>query len=130
MTAKKRARATTQSAPLPQLQFPIVGIGASAGGLAAIKEFFAAVPTGEPMGVAFVLVQHLDPNHDSLLLDLVKRSTHLEVAWAEDGMEVLPGRAYVMPPNRDMALVSGHLVLAEPEAPRGLRLPIDHFWIL
>ncbi len=108
--------------------FPVVGIGASAGGLAAIEEFLAAMPTDEPLGMALVLVQHLDPDHKSLLLDLVKRYTHIEVAWAEDGMEVRSGCAYVMPPNKDMALVGGRLVLVEPEAPRGRRLPIDYFF--
>ena len=108
--------------------FPVVGIGASAGGLAAIEEFLAAMPSGESLGMAFVLVQHLDPDHKSLLLDLVKRYTHMEVAWAEDGMEVRSGCAYVMPPNKDMALVGGRLVLVEPEAPRGQRLPIDYFF--
>jgi two-component system CheB/CheR fusion protein len=108
--------------------FPIVGIGASAGGLAAIEEFFAAMPAGDSLGMALVLVQHLDPDHKSLLLDLVRRYTQIEVAWAEDGMEVQPGCAYVMPPNKDMALVDGHLLLLDPEAPRGQRLPIDHFF--
>ena len=85
--------------------FPVVGIGASAGGLAAIEEFLAAMPSGASPGMAFVLVQHLDPDHKSMLLDLVKRYTDMEVAWAEDGTEVRSGCAYVMPPNKDMALV-------------------------
>jgi two-component system CheB/CheR fusion protein len=108
--------------------FPIVGIGASAGGLAAIEEFLAAMPSSQSMGMAFVLVQHLDPDHKSLLLDLVKRYTGMEVAWAKDGMAVQSGCAYVMPPNTDMALVGGSLVLVQPEAPRGQRLPIDYFF--
>jgi two-component system CheB/CheR fusion protein len=78
--------------------------------------------------MAFVLVQHLDPDHKSLLLDLVKRYAHIEVAWAEDGMEVRSGHAYIMPPNKDMALVGGRLVLVKPAAPRGQRLPIDYFF--
>ena len=86
------------------------------------------MPAGDSLGMALVLVQHLDPDHKSLLLDLVKRYTHIEVAWAEDGTEVRPGCAYVMPPNKDMALVDGRLTLVEPEAPRGLRLPIDYFF--
>jgi two-component system CheB/CheR fusion protein len=126
--ANVRTPATTRKkAPAP-LSFPIVGIGASAGGLAAIEEFLAAMPTGRPPGMAFVLVQHLDPNHKSLLLELVKRYTNIEVAWAEDAMEVRSGCAYVMPPNTDMALVAGRLVLVKPTAPRGQRLPIDHFF--
>ncbi|MEI7815444.1 MAG: chemotaxis protein CheB, partial [Coriobacteriia bacterium] len=114
--------------PPPHDAFPVVGIGASAGGLAAIEEFLAAMPADKPLNMAFVLVQHLDPDHKSILLDLVKRYTSMEVEWAKNGMEVRAGCAYVMPPNRDMALVGGRLVLSEPEAPRGLRLPIDTFF--
>ena len=119
-------RATTSAAAPPN--FPVVGIGASAGGLAAIEEFLAAMPTDGSLGMAFVIVQHLDPDHESLLLDLVKRYTSIDVAWAEDGMEVRSGCAYVMPPNKDMALMGGRLCLVKPEAPRGRRLPIDFFF--
>jgi len=108
--------------------FPVVGIGASAGGLAAIEEFLAAMPAGDSLGMALVLVQHLDPDHKSLLLDLVRRYTQIEVSWAENGMEVRPGCAYVMPPNKDITLEGGRLHLSEPEAPRGQRLPIDYFF--
>ena len=125
--ARKRAAAAAAKSAAAA-DFPVVGIGASAGGLAAIEEFLAAMPSGESLGMAFVLVQHLDPDHKSMLLDLVKRYTHMEVAWAEDGMEVRPSCAYVMPPNKDMALVGGRLVLVDPEAPRGQRLPIDYFF--
>ena len=124
---KASGGAASKKAATPR-DFPVVGIGASAGGLAAIEEFLAAMPAGDSLGMALVLVQHLDPDHKSLLLDLVRRYTQIEVAWAEDGMEVRPGCAYVMPPNKDMALVDGHLVLLDPEAPRGQRLPIDHFF--
>jgi len=126
--ARKSARAPARKRAAAAPTFPIIGIGASAGGLAAIEEFFAAVPAGEPLGMAFVLVQHLDPDHKSLLLDLVKRYTHIEIVWAENGMEVRSGCAYVMPPNKDMALVGGRLVLVTPEAPRGQRLPINYFF--
>ena len=86
------------------------------------------MPTDGSLGMAFVIVQHLDPDHESLLLDLVKRYTSIDVAWAEDGMEVRSGCAYVMPPNKDMALMGGRLCLVKPEAPRGRRLPIDFFF--
>ena len=109
-------------------EFPVVGIGASAGGLAAFEEFLGALPTNGPIGMAFVLVQHLDPDHKSILLELIKRFTTIEVQWAEDGIEVRAECAYIMPPNKDMALVDGRLVLMKPEAPRGLRLPIDTFF--
>ncbi len=127
-TKKPARRVSTASAAAPQAPFPVVGIGASAGGLAAIEEFLAAMPAGESLRMAFVLVQHLDPDHKSLLLDLVKRYTDMDVEWAADGVQVRPGKAYVAPPNQDVALVDGRLVLTEPESPRGLRLPIDHFF--
>jgi len=131
-TKKPKPTATGTEAvkprPTPPPAFPVVGIGASAGGLAAIEEFLAAMPADEPLSMAFVLVQHLDPDHKSILLELVKRYTSMEVEWAKNGMVVRPGCAYVMPPNKDMALAGGRLVLTEPEAPRGLRLPIDSFF--
>ena len=105
--------------------FPIVGIGASAGGLAAIEAFFAGMPAGTDPGIAFVLVQHLDPNHKSLLTELIRRYTHMQVFEVEDGMQVQPNCAYIIPPNRDMAFLNGSLQLLEPTAPRGHRLPID-----
>ena len=107
--------------------FAVVGIGASAGGLAAFEAFFAGVPTAHP-GMAFVLVQHLDPNHKSLLVDLVRRFTSLPVFEAEDGMVVEVDCVYVLPPGKDMAFLHGSLELLEPFAPRGQRLPIDFFF--
>ena len=101
------------------VSFPIVGIGASAGGLAAIEAFFAAMPPDTQSGMAFVLVQHLAPDHKSILLDLVKRYTRMQVYKVEDGMEVQPNCIYIIPPNRDMAFLDGKLHLLEPAAPRG-----------
>ena len=108
--------------------FPIVGIGASAGGLAAFEAFFSAMPVDSECGMAFVLVQHLAPDHKSILSDLVKRYTRMQVTEVEDGMEVRPNCAYIIPPNHDMALAGGTLQLLEPSAPRGQRLPIDFFF--
>lgn len=108
--------------------FPIVGIGASAGGLAAIEAFFAAMPRDKAIGVAFVLVQHLSPDHKSILIDLVKRYTSMPVFLVEDGMKVQTDCVYIIPPNRDMSLLNGRLQLLEPGSPRGLRLPIDFFF--
>ena len=78
--------------------------------------------------MAFVLVQHLAPDHKSLLAELIRRYTRMQVFEVEDGMEVKPNCAYIIPPNRDMALMNGALQLLEPVAPRGLRLPIDFFF--
>ncbi|MCX5998858.1 MAG: PAS domain-containing protein [Chloroflexi bacterium] len=108
--------------------FPVVGIGASAGGLAAFEAFFANMPADTESGMAFVLVQHLAPDHKSILSDLVRRYTPMKVYEAEDGMKVLPNCTYIIPPNQNMAFLHGELYLTEPVAPRGLRLPIDYFF--
>ncbi len=111
-----------------QPDFPIVGIGASAGGLAAFEAFFSGMPAGTDPGMAFVLVQHLAPDHKSILTELIRRYTRMQVFEVEDGMAVQPNCAYIIPPNRDMAFLNGALHLFEPSAPRGLRLPIDFFF--
>jgi two-component system CheB/CheR fusion protein len=106
-----------------QATFPIVGIGASAGGLKAFEAFFRQMPSDS--GMAFVLVQHLDPTHDSILVDLIKRVTAMDVFEAEDGLQVQPNTIYIIPPNRDISLLHGTLHLVEPAQQRGHRLPID-----
>jgi two-component system, chemotaxis family, CheB/CheR fusion protein len=108
--------------------FPIVGIGASAGGLAAFEAFFSGMPADTDPGMAFVLVQHLAPDHKSVLTDLIRRYTRMQVFEVEDGVTVQPNCAYIIPPNRDMAFLNGALQLLEPSAPRGQRLPIDFFF--
>ena len=107
--------------------FPIVGIGASAGGLAAFEAFFSGMPAGDS-GMAFVLVQHLAPDHQSILADLVRRFTRMEVFEVTQGMTIRPNCVYVIPPNRNMALVNGALQLSEQEAPRSHHLAIDFFF--
>jgi two-component system CheB/CheR fusion protein len=108
--------------------FPIVGIGASAGGLAAFEAFFSGMPAGANPGMAFILVQHLAPDHKSILTELIRRYTRMQVFEVEDGMAVQPDCAYIIPPNRDMAFLNGALHLLEPAAPRGHRMPIDFFF--
>src|SRR5580698_9492908 len=88
-------------------EFPIVGIGASAGGLAAFEAFFSTMPADSDPGLAFVLVQHLARDHKSILSELIQRYTRMQVFEVEDGMVVQPNCAYIIPPNRDMALVDG-----------------------
>ena len=105
-----------------------MGIGASAGGLAAFEAFFSGMPADSDPGMAFVLVQHLAPDHKSILTDLIRRYTRMQVFEVEDGMEVQPNCAYIIPPGRDMAFLNGTLQLLEPAAPRGQRLPIDFFF--
>ncbi len=106
--------------------FPIVGIGASAGGLEALEEFLRHVP--EASGMAFVVVQHLDPTHKGVMAELLQRTTAMKVVQVRDRQRVNPDCVYVIPPNRDMSLLHGVLHLFEPTAPRGLRLPIDFFF--
>ncbi|HEY6872571.1 MAG TPA: chemotaxis protein CheB [Geobacteraceae bacterium] len=112
---------TRQESPL----FPIVGIGASAGGLEALEQFLRHLPEGS--GMAFVIVQHLDPTHKGIMAELLQRTTGMEVFQVRDRMQVKPNCVYVIPPNRDMSILHGVLHLFEPTAPRGLRLPIDFF---
>jgi two-component system, chemotaxis family, CheB/CheR fusion protein len=107
------------------VHFPIVGIGASAGGLEAFEQFFREVPRDS--GMAFVLVQHLDPSHSSILTEILQRSTALPVVEAQDQMKVAPDHVYVIPPNHDLAVFHGALQLSVPEQPHGHRLPIDSF---
>ena len=116
------ATAVVSSRPI---HFPIVGIGASAGGLAAFESFFSGMPHNAEPNMAFVLVQHLAPDHQSILTELVQRYTRMTVFEVEDGMEVQINCAYIIPPNRDMAFLNGSLQLLEPAEPRGHRLPID-----
>ena len=116
------------AAPDQRAAFPIVGIGASAGGLAAFEAFFSGMPAVADPNMAFVFVQHLAPDHKSLLTELIRRFTRMEVFEVEDGMEVRPNCAYIIPPNCDMALINGTLQLLIPAAPRGHRLPIDFFF--
>jgi two-component system CheB/CheR fusion protein len=108
--------------------FPIVGIGASAGGLAAFEAFFSGMPPDTDPGMAFVLVQHLAPNYKSILSDLIGRYTRMAVFEVSDGMTVQPNCVYVIPPGHNMALLNGTLQLLEPAAPHGQRLPIDFFF--
>ena len=140
MTTGKKGKSKSQAVPAPvdasgieanttvstsTTSFPIVGIGASAGGLAAFEAFFSGMPPDANPGMAFVLVQHLAPDHSSILTELIQRSTHMKVFEVEDGMAVQMNCVYIIPPNRDMAFLNGTLQLLEPAAPRGHRLPID-----
>jgi signal transduction histidine kinase len=100
--------------------FPIVGIGASAGGLEAFKQFFKYMPSDS--GIAFVLLPHLDPGHSSMTPGLLRRFTRMPVVEAEDNMRVLPNRVYIIPPNKDMAVCGGTLNLTDPQKTRGLRM--------
>ncbi|MCV2355837.1 PAS domain-containing protein [Paucibacter sp. B2R-40] len=103
----------------------IVGIGASAGGLEAFEAFFKACPADT--GLGFVLIPHLDPGHESLLVEILQRSTQMPVVQAVDETKVEANSVYIIPPNRDMAILGGELQLTLPDVARGKRMPIDGF---
>jgi two-component system CheB/CheR fusion protein len=107
-------------------EFPIVGVGASAGGLEALEQFLGGVP--ENSGMAIVIVQHLDPTHQGIMHELLQRGTKMKVRQVKDRTRVQPDCVYIIPPNKDMSILHGVLHLLPPVAPRGLRLPIDFFF--
>jgi two-component system CheB/CheR fusion protein len=107
-------------------KFPIVGIGASAGGLEALEQFLGNVP--QASGMAFVVIQHLDPTHKGIMPELLQRITKMEVIRVKDRLKVKPNCVYVIPPNTSMSILNGALHLFEPVETRGLRLPVDFFF--
>lgn len=116
----------TQKTKVSANQFHIVGIGASAGGFEALEEFFKNMPEGN--GMAFVVIQHLDPDHVCIMTELLQRITKMKVIEATDRLKVMPNCVYVIPPNKSMSILKGALHLFEPVETRGLRLPIDIFF--
>lgn len=110
----------------PRSEYVVVGIGASAGGLAAFKQFLEALPNNT--GMAFVLIQHLDPNHESLMADLLSKYTTMPVLPAGDAMPIKPNHVYMIPPNKFIKVRDGGLFLDEPVKRRGIRMPIDYFF--
>lgn len=108
------------------LNFPIVGVGASAGGLEAFELFFSNIP--EECDMAFVVIQHLDPKYKGILPELIQRSTTMKVVQVTDHLKVEKNHIYVIPPNKCMTIANRYLFLLEPVEFHGLRLPIDHFF--
>ncbi len=104
-------------------QFPVVGIGASAGGLEAFSKLLDALPTTS--GKAYIFVQHLDPTHESLLVDLLAAHTKMTVRQAANGMLVEPNHVYIIPPGAYLAVADGMLQISKPTAKHGARLPVD-----
>ena len=123
---KKLIKAPKTKTILEKDDFPIVGIGASAGGLEALEQFFENMPAN--IGMAFVVIQHLDPDHPGIMPELLQRITTMKVFQATDKLVVKPNHVYVIPPNKSMSILHGVLFLFEPIEPRGLRLPIDYFF--
>ena len=110
----------------PEQDFPIVGLGASAGGLEAFEQFFTHLPSDS--GMAFEVVQHLDPSHKSILTELIARYTQMKVVEVQDGIQIEINTVYVIPPNRYMAVLHRKLHLLLPTEMPGPRVPIDFFF--
>ena len=110
----------------PRLPFPVVGIGASAGGLEAFIEFFRAMPGDS--GIAFVVIQHLPPERESMMVEILSKHTPMLVRPVEDGLAVEPNCVYVIRPGRTLTIHDGRLHLSEPLEKRGHQHPIDDFF--
>ncbi len=107
-------------------EFPIVGIGASAGGLAAFERLFSNLPADT--GLAYVVIQHLSAPHKSILPEILERYTTMPVVQVTDGIQVQPNCVYVIPPSNNLVLMDGHLILRKPPTERAYRFPIDLFF--
>ena len=128
MKSKKTKPAVALKEKKPALaarKFPIIGVGASAGGLEALEQLLGNVPNIS--GMAYVVIQHLDPTQKGMLPELLQRISKIKVYQAEDRMKVKPNCVYVIPPNKSMSILKGVLYLFEPVEARGMRLPIDFF---
>jgi two-component system CheB/CheR fusion protein len=119
------ARAKPRAARNGSGSFPIVGIGASAGGLEAFRRLLSALPSDT--GMAYVLVQHLDPHHESILAELLSEATRMEVAEVKADVRVEPNRVYVIPPSKGLILADGMLKLVPRGPPGAAHMPIDSF---
>ncbi|WP_165351951.1 chemotaxis protein CheB [Salipiger sp. IMCC34102] len=105
----------------------IVGIGASAGGLEALRGFLDALP--DDQNLAIVIVQHLDPDHDSLLKELLEKRTRIPIRMAEDGLSIEAGQIYLIAPGQSLTVANDQLRSRDFEVPRGRRRPIDEFFV-
>src|SRR5882672_3041501 len=124
-TPPKAARLEGAVPPASKNDLLIAAIGASAGGIEAFMELMCNLPVDS--GMAFVLVQHLDPKHHSLLTELLSKKTEMHVKEVTDGMNVEPNHVYVIPPNATMSISNHSLQLRPREESRGIHMPIDHF---
>ena len=120
---KKNKAATKRPAAgkktVPKIGFPIIGIGASAGGLEAFELFFKSVPADS--GMAYILISHLDPGHASMLTEILQRITSIPVSEAEDQMRVEPDHVYIIPPGVYLSVGNGVLRISPPKARHGAR---------
>lgn len=114
-----------KTVPPADIDFPVVGIGASAGGLEAFTKLFKALPTDS--GMAFILIQHLDPTHESMMVALLGNHTAMKVLQAADGMRIERDHVYVIPPRVYLSIQNGSLHLSVPRERHGARMPLDFF---
>src|ERR1700733_4114814 len=121
--AKSGRRPLARDPPPGIADFPVVGIGASAGGLDACRKFLAALPADN--GMAFILIQHLDPTHESMMVGLLASSTPMTVVQAAEGMPIERNHLYIIPPGTYLSVVEATLRLSQPQARHGARLPFD-----
>jgi two-component system, chemotaxis family, CheB/CheR fusion protein len=105
--------------------FTVVGIGASAGGIRALKEFFERMPVDS--GMAFIAIMHLSKEHESSLANILQTCTSMPVTQVTQTVKIEPNHVYVIPPSHDLEMVDGAIKLTEPERIRGKRLPVDLF---
>ena len=126
-TDEERTDQEGEHDPRPSRSIPVVGIGASAGGIGALEALLPLLKADS--GTAFVIVQHLDPNHQSLLVSLLSRDTEIPVVEAADRMPIEPDHIYVIPRNATLTMSADHLRLGPIAEHRGQRAPIDAFFI-
>jgi two-component system CheB/CheR fusion protein len=124
-TAKRTKIAAGRGTPSRRAAFPIVGVGASAGGLEAFRKLLIALPADS--GMAFVLIQHLDPKHESMMVSLLAGHTSMSVVQSADGMPIEPNHVYLIPPSAYLAIRDGALHLSQPRERHGARMPFNFF---
>jgi two-component system, chemotaxis family, CheB/CheR fusion protein len=105
------------------MSFPVVGVGASAGGLEAFSELLTNLPSNT--GMAYLLVQHLDPTHSSFLVEILSKKTRMPIEEAREAIEVLPDHIYVLPPNNTLTLAANLLHLTSRETIEQRHSPVD-----
>jgi two-component system CheB/CheR fusion protein len=132
-TRQQKALPAKQAAKPKRVEpkaFPVVGIGASAGGLEPLEAFFASIPADKPDSVemAFVVIQHLSPKHKSIIGEILKKDTDMPIMEIRDGLAVEPNTVYFNPPDSDVGISQGAFHLMEPAEARYARMPIDFFF--
>jgi two-component system, chemotaxis family, CheB/CheR fusion protein len=126
MPGTKKKSSKTQEKDKEPEHFPVVAIGASAGGLEALEAFFDNMPPES--GTAFVIIQHIAPKGKSMLGDILQKHTRMKILDVRDGMRAEPNHVYLNPPGKDFVIFQSVFHLEDPVATHGPRLPIDHFF--